>query len=481
MHSALTDPGFLLHFLRQDIFPVLALAYRTCHRLDRIICEEMITPSVLASFLRQHQYALLHDNYHRHFTPQEMTLLWFVFGRLQSQYPAPVLFDTLAEFLGPLISRTPADMFCKSPPLSPDFELEIPRDGRRKAYSVIADDVLFHYRSVLGTPWMYTRWFLEAHSDSEVLDIVNQIEPHPVLKPDFLLSKKYIDLCTTAHSLNNRALTPFKPFLKSPEGVIQHVQELMSVDACPPSPTITLLIRKWCIASYLDPGISDGIISWEAYRSLVQSRGWTGLWTLSEHGTWLALGLRQFGEEKDLKEMVARTFPLRRERLLWLFLGAHGWFHTKERRQYVKYTDDETKVCCDFFHSRGGGLQDQFVRKELEGLENEDKVWIGVEAVRRAPEFGVCRDLGATLFTYLVKEGEDDHVFAAIVEEICGSRMQVLFEHSLGLAIGNCEEGKLPRTTTKTRQLKDKLKVLDGELFQLLNGGVIVRRNGFYV
>jgi hypothetical protein len=49
------------------------------------------------------------------------------------------------------------------------------------------------------------------------------------------------------------------------------------------------------------------------------------------------------------------------------------------------------------------------------------------------------------------------------------------------LQLLTCGKDKLPQTTAKTRQLKDKLKVKDGELFQLLNGGDIVRRDGFFV
>jgi hypothetical protein len=107
-----------------------------------------------------------------------------------------------------------------------------------------------------------------------------------------------------------------------------------------------------------------------------------------------------------------------------------------------------TEVCCDFYNSRGWGLQDKYIVKEVEGLGDEDRVWIGVEVLRKASEYGLCRDLGATLFKYLVKEreGEDDPVFAANVEEICGSSMQVLFENSFGLAIGNCDPGTLPQT-----------------------------------
>ena len=99
-----------------------------------------------------------------------------------------------------------------------------------------------------------------------------------------------------------------------------------------------------------------------------------------------------------------------------------------------------------------------------------------------APEFGVCRDLGANLFNCYVVPGTADDInaiFATLIREIARSRMQYLFEHSIGLAIANTDIIVSP--DTETRDLKDKLLIKQGELYQVLDGmGEIVARPEFY-
>jgi hypothetical protein len=235
-------------------------------------------------------------------------------------------------------------------------------------------------------------------------------------------------------------------------------------------------VEKWCVRVYVETAINAGHVSWETYCAVVGLNGWDELWTEAERGAWFALAVREFGTDVPIDQNIEAAFPTALEGIVWVFLGAHGWFQPRER--VVRYAVSETKLCHDLDLPEN---QDPAFPNFLDGFGEGEKVWIVEQVVRRAPEFGVCRDLGAHLFYYLVKDAKDDRVFEALVEEICGSRIQELFEHSIGLAIGDCEEERQPKPSLKTKELKHRLKVRDGELFQLLDDGNIKVRKQFYL
>jgi len=201
MHSALLNRLFLDSLAEADLLATVALAYCTCHDLDNFIFG-ILTPSSLARYLRQHQYALLHDNYHKHFSSFEDTLIRFTIYRLQIRCEANILFTSIAEYLGPVIAHTPLHMFWKSPPMSPNFSISRPLKAKGRSIKFPADSIKSGFETVLSTLWMYSTWFLKGNN-IDWLGIINILEPHPILKAYFLFSKQYIDLYETAQRLTS--------------------------------------------------------------------------------------------------------------------------------------------------------------------------------------------------------------------------------------------------------------------------------------
>ena len=58
-------------------------------------------------------------------------------------------------------------------------------------------------------------------------------------------------------------------------------------------------------------------------------------------------------------------------------------------------------------------------------VSGDDRIWLVQQIVRNAPEFGGCRHLGANLFNYFVIRNT----------QICSSRLQLVFEDAISLAI----------------------------------------------
>jgi hypothetical protein len=162
MHQALLNDGFLLQLLEADIFAILALGYRTCHSLENTIFHRTLTPTIAGTQFRRLKFALHHDNYDRHFSVQEHLLLRYTVHHFQHRYGDAVVLEAFAESLGPIISRTPPQMFWQSLGLSPDFELvlkkPVHRGKRFRPYHVGTKEVYDGFRNLLGTPWMYATW-----------------------------------------------------------------------------------------------------------------------------------------------------------------------------------------------------------------------------------------------------------------------------------------------------------------------------------
>jgi len=467
MHPALLNRVLLENLLKADLLAAAALAYCTCSSLDEFIFDNVVTPSALAGFLRQHQYALLHDNYYKHFSSSEDTLIRFTIHRLLSRYDASLLFTSIAEYLGPVIAHTPLPMFWKSPPISPDFRVYLPPDAKERSLSVPSNIIEFGFESVLSTPWMYATWFLKGNEYGWIC-IVNNLQPHPVLRADFLFSKRYVDLYDTAREVTGAGMELWWKAKRSaqPQSVLDVAAKISTVfESSRPTDPLAQIQQKWCLCCFLVPGIEENKISAATFQSLFELDLWKGLWTFPELGRWLSLGLRSFGRVDFLETIIETSFKSKLDGLLWMFLGAHGWFSTTRPRVEDKFAFDETRTCC---RSSIDGKEAKYIVSAVKTLNENERIWLAVQAVRMAPEYGVCRDLGANLFNYLVRDCEGDGTFGALVHEICLSRMQHLFEHSIGLAIANSDTKRLPIPGPETREYKRKLQIRNGELFQLL-------------
>jgi len=118
------------------------------------------------------------------------------------------------------------------------------------------------------------------------------------------------------------------------------------------------------------------------------------------------------------------------------FSGHIIGFHVEHRIQYWNHPDleDVIEVCCSQVPH---GCETEHVRGLISRLSVQDRIWLVEQVVRHADEFGVCKDLGANLFNYLVvRESEDvDFWLCKLLEEIFCSRLQYVFEYAIGMAI----------------------------------------------
>jgi hypothetical protein len=119
------------------------------------------------------------------------------------------------------------------------------------------------------------------------------------------------------------------------------------------------------------------------------------MWTPAELGWGYAFGLTQWPEVTQ--RFINASFKSKCEALIWLFLGAHHSFHTA---QVDRCDSDETDNFCGITKSHG--CERKFIMELISSVSPQDRIWIVQQTVRRAPQFGVCKELGANLFNYFV-------------------------------------------------------------------------------
>ena len=237
---------------------------------------------------------------------------------------------------------------------------------------------------------------------------------------------------------------------------------------------LRLLYKKRCLQGFLKTelrprALDQQKISSETFRSLFELPGWTELWTPAELGSWFAIGLTQYGPN-CVGDLIDRSFNTEREALLWLFLGAHHWFHETQSRLEDVDGDETVFRCCK---DQSYGFERKYVAGCVGSLSQQDKIWVIEQLVRHAPEFGACRDLGANIFNYFVaSDCEADLMLTTLLKEICNTRLQYLFEYSISIAIA---EYKLRENTSAlnfqmARKYKFKLLLPETNLYFLLSG-----------
>jgi hypothetical protein len=189
------------------------------------------------------------------------------------------------------------------------------------------------------------------------------------------------------------------------------------------------------------------------------------MWTPAELGWWFAFGLTQWPEVTQ--RLINTSFKSKSETLIWLFLGAHHWFHTFQLDRWD--SDESNNYCCP---TMSHGCEREFIMEYISSVSPEDRIWIVRQIVRRAPEFGVCRELGANLFSYFVVHDltHADIVLSTLLDEICDSRLQYIFEYAISLAITEYqhENGVILLKLEMSRKYMNSLLRRDTELYSLL-------------
>jgi hypothetical protein len=194
---------------------------------------------------------------------------------------------------------------------------------------------------------------------------------------------------------------------------------------------------------------------------------WLDLWEKSELGSWCALGVAQWGPER-VESLIKTVFCNRRESLVWLFLGAHGWYD-----EYVlDRNDPEIEIgtyCCRPM----AGRERQFILDELGSLSQADRIWLIRRIVKLASEYGICRHLGGNIFNYFVcnNREESDVMLSELLEGVIGSRLQYLFEFAISVAIDSCRKrsGRCDLMFELSRKYAHRLLRKDLELYGILS------------
>ena len=118
------------------------------------------------------------------------------------------------------------------------------------------------------------------------------------------------------------------------------------------------------------------------------------------------------------------------------------------------------------------GCEREYLANLVASLSRDDRIWTIKQIIRRAPEYGVCRNLGANIFNYFVLHdlNDVDAMMCILLEEIIASPLQYLFEYAISVAIADYQhrEGVPPLKLNKAREYGPRLLRKDLDLSTLL-------------
>jgi hypothetical protein len=434
--------------------------------LYHFILDQVVTSSCFLHFLHGNQYTLHHDDKYRLFSQKEIMLLFRVFNTLQRRHGSSFYEETIGV-LGPLLSCIPIKMFEKQ--LPNDYNIPTPPDRKGRVRGVFTlEHIRDQYNIRLQTSWMHLPTYFSVDGQgANVTTFLHLNSPDPFLQEDILFCKRYVDDFNTYFCLSYALKRP----RNSSENVVLdsvHTIRKMFAESGGNS-----WFEKRCIQGLVAFGfrprfVNEEIIptaSEKAFQVLFELDGWMEMWTPAELGWWFAFGLTQWPEVTQ--RLINTSFKSKSETLIWLFLGAHHWFHTFQLDRWD--SDESNNYCCP---TMSHGCEREFIMEYISSVSPEDRIWIVRQIVRRAPEFGVCRELGANLFSYFVVHDltHADIVLSTLLDEICDSRLQYIFEYAISLAITEYqhENGVILLKLEMSRKYMNSLLRRDTELYSLL-------------
>jgi hypothetical protein len=118
--------------------------------------------------------------------------------------------------------------------------------------------------------------------------------------------------------------------------------------------------------------------------------------------------------------------------------------------------------------------EEEYLKDQIAALSHEDRLWLVEQIVRRSSEFGVCKNLGANLFNYFVRDlGETDVMLSKLLEEITETCLQYQFEFAINMALEDYFHNRwnesVPLKVTLSPTYQKKLLRHDMELYTLLS------------
>jgi hypothetical protein len=452
-----------------DILAVLALTDAS-GSLYHFILEQVINPINLCSFLYRHQYVLHNDNFGntgRLFSNREVVLIYRAFEAVRIRHEDG-FYDEVKPFLGALLARIrrlPHEILEKS--LPSDFGIPNPTKRQRRIKGLydlkwIRQDYDFRLR----ISWMHQLIYLrDGCLHREPFYLIHNMHPNPFLEEEILFCNRYIEDTETCRSISK--ITPNVECMKRidlVEIVSKLHSECMEKNLCRrlEKACVRAVLHKIFWTNYSDPDTCPS----EAFLALFKLPRWKGLWSMAELGYWYAIGLSHYGYEK-VHALIDSTFDDKFDILIWLFLGAHHWYRGAGTRQPDLEAEDD--VCCASISEKH---EEGYIKELIGSISLSDRVWILQQIVRRAPEFGVCRDLATNLFNYFILHDLEhvDFMLCALLDEIVCSRLQYVFEYSIGVAIVDYygSNGIKPLVINDAREYASKLLRRDQYLYRLL-------------
>ena len=461
-----------------DFLACLSLT-NTSNTLRSFILDNVITPTSLCRFLQANQYLLHHDIYRRFISPHEGACLRRAVETLRhrSHRNEDSFYTKILPTLGPLLAITPQSYFERTPPLDPGFRVPgIPdRKGRRFGFIVL--DVIremYEYR-LLQWSWLHFPPQLR-HAGVDFTDEFQVVHysDNPYLQDQLLFCGRYMSESRQCY----KSLWTFE--FSTEDSKVEALAKVNNLRNGLKNLGLTLLHEKRTIQACFYFAVAPytlQVVSADNFLSFFRLPEWMELWTPDELGWWCSFGLSKYGSA--LQPLVDLSFKNTTESLLWLFLGAHHWLHPRDNsRDSLLNSDLEARKhagkwsCCANFPD---GLEREPVSWMIKPLSQKTRIGLMEDIVRKAPEFGQCRDLGGNLFNYFVISADSkdiDLMFSVLLQEITDSPMQYLFEHSVGLAISYYMEEhdlkKLPWNLAQSMKYLCKLERKNRELYRVL-------------
>jgi hypothetical protein len=436
-----TNAVFLNRLAEIDFLSVTALA-ETCLEFRRLIFDEIITLEVFIKFVRRNQYAFLHNIYRTAFSKSEMRWIYSAFAALQQRHGS-VMFECAPDVVIALTTNVPSTQLLALTEYHFDWD-DLPSS---LVLAQTASSLERMYKTIFARGWLYGledirkfRKVMEPLYEEFWLE-----NTYRFLREEFMFAKQQIDLLIRCYRVAR--MLPRAKYLHEEERVAIFLKEVKglrfrcSKEGLGERPTKALLLG-YIIRNFQAKALHVRVLSESAFLQLFELPGWKSMWSRHELGRLLALGLSQYGNATSV--IIDSAFHNSTEALLWLFLGAHTWYH--EQFHYIHWDSNtwttrrdikakyELEVCC----TPTPGLERDYVQSKVESLRPAERIALVQNIIRFAPEFGVCRRLGATLVRYFIIQApyqERRPMLCAMVEEIVTSRLQEVFEWNVHDAI----------------------------------------------
>jgi hypothetical protein len=469
---------FLRALAQWDLLSTLALA-NTSKTLHDFIYETVLGTFGLISFLRRNQYALHHDSGSdvRLFTKAEIGLLLYAFKILQMSQ-GELLYQMTLPFIGPLISCLPWNSFMKVE-VSPQADVLI---GEEK---ILGDHFNYLYKSRLDTCWMHRPFRFLHLGGLFYLNPLHDSLAEVYLKCDMLFCKDYVSDLIKCQELGEpwyssgprlKKKGKGRKTIKPPRRTVE--QEILGqiniIRAAAKERNFGDVLEKHCLTGYLFENFcrdNDDLDTKhkEAFQTLFNQKEWMQLWDKSELGAWYAFAMAMWGYTW-MEKLIAKDFSDLEETLVWLFLGAHGWGHPPVHMHSDSKVDVYLGGCC---HGSNYGEVD-FLKASVSDLSKAQRLALMRRILRRAPEYGACRYLGAYIFQYIVCLDMEtfDEFLSVLLYEIVDTKLQSAFEFAVSTALSICEdvnEEPYDLALPLSKAYRSKLIRRELRLFELLS------------